>query len=139
MEKLEKKIKELNLEEKIFLAGEVEKEDVKDYYAAGDIFVYASKSETQGMIISEAMYMGLPIVAVKSTGVEDLVEDGISGFLVQEENVKFSEAVEKLVNDEKLRGKISDQGKRIVHEKYTAKICTQKLLVIYERLIKDLK
>ena len=47
----------------------------KDYYAAGDIFVYASKSETQGMVLTEAMYSGLPIVAVRATGAKDIVED----------------------------------------------------------------
>ena len=65
----------------IIFTGIAERENLKNYYAAGDIFVYASKSETQGMIITEAMYMGLPIVAVKATGIESLVENNVNGIL----------------------------------------------------------
>ena len=69
---------------------------VKNRKNAGDVFVYASKSETQGMIITEAMYMGLPIVAVKATGIESLAEDSVNGILVSEEKGRFVKAVEKL-------------------------------------------
>lgn len=139
LEKLQKRIKELNLAEKIFLAGEVKKEAVKDYYVAGDIFVYASKSETQGMIISEAMYMGLPVIAVKATGVKDTVENNISGILVSEDKNEFKLALEKLIVDDNLRKSFSEAGKRIAREKFTTKVCTQKLLEIYQKTINDLK
>jgi len=139
LEELQGKIKKLNLEEKIFLAGEVKKEEVKNYYAASDIFVYASKSETQGMIISEAMYAGLPVVAVEATGVKDTVEHGINGFLVFEDKKEFKNALEKLIVDKELRQKFSDQGKRMAKEKYTAKVCAQNLLNLYEKVITDFK
>jgi len=139
LEELQGKIKKLNLEEKIFLAGEVKKEEVKNYYAASDIFVYASKSETQGMIISEAMYAGLPVVAVEATGVKDTVEHGINGFLVFEDKKEFQNALEKLIVDKELRQKFSDQGKRMAKEKYTAKVCAQNLLNLYEKVITDFK
>ena len=139
LEKLQEKTKELGLEGKIFFSGEVKKEEVKNYYAAGDIFVYASKSETQGMIISEAMYLGLPVVAVEATGVKDAVENNVSGYLVSENKKEFQEAVEKLIVDENLRHNFSENGKRIAREKYTAKVCTQKLLAIYQKAITDYK
>lgn len=137
LEKIQERVKELKLEEKIFFAGEVKKEEVKDYYAAGDIFVYASKSETQGMIISEAMYMGLPVVAVKATGVKDAVENEVSGFLVSEDKKKFQKALEKLIKDGELRKSFSEAGKRIARESYTAQVCAQKLLSLYEKTIAD--
>jgi len=136
---LKEKTKKENLEGRIFFTGEVKKEEVKDFYAAGDIFVYASKSETQGMIISEAMYMNLPVVAVKAIGIKDAVCDGESGILVEEDEKEFQSALEKLINNNELRKKMGEVGRKIVLENYTSKICAQKLLEIYNRNIFDFK
>lgn len=129
--------KENDLEERIIFEGIVDKKEIKNYYAAGDIFVYASKSETQGMIIAEAMYMRLPIVAVCATGICDLVEDKVNGFLVSEKEDEFAGAVTKLINDAYLRKKFGEESARIAREKYTDKICAQKMLEIYEKAIRN--
>lgn len=129
--------KENDLEERIIFEGIVDKKEIKNYYAAGDIFIYASKSETQGMIVSEAMYAGLPIVAVRATGICDLVEDNVNGFLVSEKEDEFAEAVTKLIGDADLRKKFADESARIAREKYTDKICAQKMLEIYEKAIRN--
>lgn len=133
------KLKELarknNLDGRIIFKGIVPKKELKNYYAAGDIFVYSSKSETQGMIISEAMYSSLPIVAVDAPGVCDLVQDEINGFLVPEDEKEFAMAVEKLIADENQRNKFSAESKRIAQENFTDKVCAQKMLEIYQNLI----
>jgi len=136
--KLKKKALDNNLSEKVIFTGEIKRKEVKNYYAAGDIFVCASKSETQGMLISEAMYIGLPIVAVKATGVSDLVEDNRSGFLVAEEKKTLSETVEKLIKNKNLCKTFSEESKKIAKEKYISKICAQKMLSIYEKLINEI-
>jgi len=137
MEPLRKMAESAGVGDQIVFAGQVKKGEVKDYFAAGDIFVYASKSETQGMIITEAMYMGLPVVAVNATGICDLVKNGIDGFLVSENEKEFSEAVSELINNEELRKEMGANGLRIAREKYTDKICAQKLLEIYKEAIED--
>ncbi|HAV11122.1 MAG TPA: hypothetical protein DCX32_01065 [Candidatus Moranbacteria bacterium] len=116
----------------VFASEDDRKEDV---FAAGDIFVYASKSETQGMVISEALYTGLPIVAVSATGVSDQVMDGASGFLVSENQEEFSKALEKLIDDKDLRAKFSENAKKIARENYTSSICAERMLKVYENLI----
>lgn len=126
-----------NVRKQVIFRGVVEREEVKNYCAAGDIFVYASKSETQGMIITEAMYMGLPVVAVDAPGICDLVQDDINGFLVSEQEEEFSEAVEKLISDADLRRKFGEASARIAREKYTDKICAEKLLEVYKKVIKQ--
>jgi len=133
---LEKITAENKLEDRIILAGIVSKEKLKDYYAAGDIFVYGSKSETQGMVLTEAMYMGLPIVAVKSTGAIDIIEEDKTGFLVPEDAGEFARAVQKLINDKNLRRQFSEAAKKIAREKYTAKVCGEKMLEVYNKLLK---
>ena len=152
---LKEKAKKENLENRIIFAGVVDRENIKNYYAAGDIFVYASKSETQGMIITEAMYMGLPIVAIKATGIESLVENNVNGILISEDSPseiasstlsakadisrgkdEFISAVKKLIADKDLRKKMAEESARIVREKYTSKICTEKMLEVYDEVIK---
>ncbi|MDD3486943.1 MAG: glycosyltransferase [Candidatus Moranbacteria bacterium] len=130
-----KKIDGLGLRERIILAGIVSSDEKKNYYAAGDIFVYASKSETQGMILTEAMYSGLPIVAVRTTGVKDVVEDGRTGFLTEEDREEFSEAAQKLIDDAELRRNFGEEAARTAREKYTATVCGERMLGVYERVI----
>lgn len=66
-DRLEKRIKEMDLDESITLVGAVEPESMKIWYTMADLFVFASKSETQGMVILEAMAGGSPVVAMRAT------------------------------------------------------------------------
>lgn len=120
---------------RVFLAGEITHDEVKNYFSASDIFIYGSKSETQGMFSMEAMYMGLPVVAVLATGTNSLVLNNGNGFLVSEEEKEFSEAVLKLVNDKDLREKFSEVSKRIARTNFTSEICAKKMLEVYENCL----
>jgi 1,2-diacylglycerol 3-alpha-glucosyltransferase len=135
-EKLIKKILDAGLSDKTIFVGIVGDSEKKDYYAAGDIFVYASKSETQGMVLTEAMHVGLPIVAVRATGVKDIVENRKTGFLVSEDKKEFGSAVQKLIDDDGLRKKFGEEAGKATREKYTAKVCAEKMLKAYEQAVK---
>ncbi len=137
--KLKSIISREKLESKVIFTGIVSEDEKKNHYAAGDIFVYASKSETQGMVLTEAMYSGLPIVAVRATGVKDIVEDGKTGFLVAEDKEKFGEAVRRLMDDESLRKKFGEEAKRAAREKYTSGACAKKMQGVYENAIANHK
>jgi glycosyltransferase involved in cell wall biosynthesis len=114
----------------------VSKVELKNYLAAGDIYLNASQSETQGMTVSEAMYMGLPIVAVKATGTNSLVKNGENGILVSENAKEFCRAVEKLIADSGLRKNMSLASAKIARENFTDEVCARKMLKVYESLIK---
>ncbi len=132
---MKKNIADNNLLDQIFFAGLVAPKEMKNYYASADIFVYSSKSETQGMIITEAMASGLPIVAVQATGVCDLVVNNESGFLVRENKKEFINAVNKLIDSQKMRLTFGKKAKEISRQKYTAEICANQMLKIYKELI----
>ena len=134
--KLEEFCKKEGIVEKVIFCGEVERSEIKNYYAAADIFVYSSKSETQGMIITEAMYMGLPIVALSAPGVSSLVLNRGNGFLVSEKEIDFQAAVEKLIADRELRDKFSEVSARLAREKFTSGVCAEKMLEVYEECLK---
>jgi len=85
--KLEQIVVENKLASQVIFAGFIDNDDKEDYYATGDIFIFASKSETQGMILTEAMYSNLPIVAVRAPGAQDIIVDGETGYLIEKEQL----------------------------------------------------
>lgn len=82
-EKLCRRIGELALTEEIILTGEVRNEDMKEYCAASDLFLFSSRSETQGIVLLEAMAVGTPVLALRATGTDDIVINGVNGYMTQ--------------------------------------------------------
>ena len=134
---IKKYVAENGLQNKIILTDVVERQELKNYYAAADIFVYGSKSETQGMVVSEAMYCGLPIVAVNATGTSSLVLNNGNGFLVSENEEEFAAAVIKLIEDKDLRQKFGETSARIARIKFTSDVCAEEVLKVYGQVMAE--
>lgn len=134
-EEIENIISDNNMQERIILPGLILRDELKDYFSAADIFVYSSVSETQGNILSEAMYAGVASVAVNSTGSCDLVEHEKTGLLVPHDKDEFSVAVEKLTLDDGMRKAFGQESMRLAKEKYTDRVCAKRMIEVYEELI----
>jgi len=73
----------LGVADRVFFPGEISLQRVVDFYRHADLFVYTSRSETYGQVVSEALYCGLPVVAFQDgMGVSDQVTSGSDGVLV---------------------------------------------------------
>ncbi len=84
-----------NLSNQLYTVGILDSNEVANAYNAMDIFAFASKSETQGMVITEAMAGGAPVVAIDAPGVREVVRDQINGRLLQSENIdEFTAALD---------------------------------------------
>jgi 1,2-diacylglycerol 3-alpha-glucosyltransferase len=68
--------------DRLLLAGKRTGRPLREAYRAMDVFAFASKSETQGMVVAEAMAAGVPVVALNASGVREVVRDGENGFLL---------------------------------------------------------
>lgn len=84
-EMLEKKSASLGLTEEVIFVGAVSNQEIAPYFKAADAFLFASKTETQGIVVLEAFAGATPVIAVRASGVEDLVSDGKNGFLTMED------------------------------------------------------
>jgi 1,2-diacylglycerol 3-alpha-glucosyltransferase len=94
---------------------------IPDYYAASDLFVFASRTETQGVSIAEALAAGLPCVVVGAMGAAEAITDGCEGLVVPPREDQFRAAVARLIKDPQLRCKMANAARRkapqLSHEK----------------------
>lgn len=89
----EKLCEKLDITNETVFTGMLPNQETAAYYAAADAFLFASKTETQGIVILEAFAGGTPVLAVRASGVEDLVDTGVNGILTDEDRSTFAETL----------------------------------------------
>lgn len=110
LQKIRQKIKSEGIEDRFLICGETD--DVSDKLRSAAIFAFPSKQEGFGLAVLEAMAMGLPCIGLSEcSGVNKLVDDGVSGFLVQADPDHFAARLEMLINDFGLRRKLGAVGR----------------------------
>ncbi len=122
-------------ENKIIFTGAIPYSDVPYYYSMADVFVNASKTETQGLTIMEAMAAKLPIVIYNDENISEHIEDGVSGRLFDNEE-DFINKVISALNDKKLNEELIDNGCDVVNSLSKENFAIN-AVQIYEELIKD--
>ncbi|ADU62677.1 MULTISPECIES: glycosyltransferase [Pseudodesulfovibrio] len=106
-ERLYKMAETLGLQDTVLFPGAVPPETMPAYYSLGDIFVFASTSETQGMVILEAMASAMPVVSIRASGIDDFVVDGMTGFKTMQNISAWTEKVQLLLENDTLRHELS--------------------------------
>lgn len=133
-ERLETKVSTLGLDDEIVFTGNMPPRDVARCYLAADLFVFASTSETQGMVLIEAMAGGCPVVAVRASGVHDVVKEDFNGLMVAESTESWAKAVTSLLMDrEKLS--IMSENSRVFAGDYGEEKIAEQVLKLYRRVV----
>lgn len=128
---LEQEVARLGLETSVRFAGFLDRKRLVDLYRAADVFIFASKTETQGLVIVEAMAAGTPAVAVRAMGVRDVVRDGENGFLVPEDADALAERAVCVVADRELTARLA-QGALATAEETSLQNGVLRLVEVYE-------
>lgn len=98
----------LKLREHVVFIGYLQRgQALWDCYAAGDAFVFASRTETQGLVLLEAMALGLPVVSTAELGTSDLLRDCGGALLAREDVADFGAKVLRVLGDGELRAKLA--------------------------------
>jgi glycosyltransferase involved in cell wall biosynthesis len=127
---LKRLAQQLTVQDKVTFTGLLTRAEVYKCYLDADIFVFASISETQGLVIPEAKFAGLPVVAVRANGVSEMVQDGVDGFLTDLSKEIFSEKIKLLLQNEKLR---EEMGRNALQNanKFSARNYALNILKVY--------
>ena len=115
-EKLEKMAIELGIADDVRFLGKIVLPELADVYRIGSLFVTASETETQGIVLIEALASGLPLVAVDAGAVSELCQDGKDGILCQPKDVNgLAKAMIKILQDKDLCKRYSKAGLEIAN------------------------
>ena len=136
-EKYEKYAKDLGLENNVIFTGKVSWEDMPIYYHVSDIFVTASKTETQGLTIIEAMAANTIPVCMRDEAFQSMVTENLNGLFFETEE-EYQKAILDLYEDEKKLERFDKQA-RIQAEHYSSKNYADRVLEVYDRAIKEKK
>ena len=132
--KLEAQAKSLKIEKNVLFPGFIDPADVPKTYADADVFVFASQTETQGMVILEAFATRLPAVVVEDPAYKGVVRDGYNGFFVKKDTKAFAQKVSFLLNNSSDREKFS-QNAVSTAQKFSVEAMAEKLEGLYKELV----
>ncbi len=135
---LKKLAKELNVDKNVYFLGSVKHEDVPKIYGDADIFVFASQTETQGLVVLEALASGIPVIAVDDPAFKNVVDNGKNGYLVKHNINTFSEKVLLLLGNETIYKNFSESALMSVR-KFAIDNTAMYLEKLYEKVINEKK
>lgn len=140
---IKKLIKNLGIEDNVKIMGWCHKDELKKILNMADIFILTSVTTSNGYqegtptALLEAMSSGLPVISTYHAGIPEQVKDGKFGFLVPERDVDaLTKKLEYLIEHPELWPKMGHAGRRYVEENYDIEKLNDRLVTIYEMLIK---
>lgn len=134
-QEIRKVFRDAGLRRRLHLAGSLEGQDLVDAYHAMDVFVFASHSETQGMVLTEAMAAGRPVVALDASGVREVVVDGRNGRLLDSQDPEeFAAAVGGIASASSQQREQLGRAAVETAREFSMERCARDLMAVYERL-----
>ena len=115
-------------------------DELESYYKIADIFVLATKLDTWGLVVNEAIAKGLPVITTKTCGAGlELIKEGINGYLLDERNTNdLSTIINNLLNNKTLLNNISNRNV-LLSKKYTIETMVKDHLKIFKKIVGDEK
>jgi len=126
---------EQGVRDRVVFAGEVPFGEMPDFYRYADVFVHASLSETYGNVLGEALYSGMPTVAMADgMGASSQIESGVNGLLVSPNDPTpdaadeaFGRTVVGVVRDALLRKTLGQKAARAARDRYSPEVIEERL------------
>ena len=106
-----------------------------DFYRAADVFVFASETETQGLVLAEAAACGVPAVTVNGPGCDEVVRDGETGVLTKADPAALAEAAIGLLLDDERRIRMGHRARLVAEREFDVRLQIDRTLAVYEAAI----
>ncbi|MEO6569691.1 MAG: glycosyltransferase, partial [Opitutaceae bacterium] len=135
VEPLKAALAQLGVQDQLVLAGKLTGRALHEAYRAMDVFAFASKSETQGMVLAEAMAAGLPVVSLNASGVREVMRHGRNGFMLpaRASAENFAKELGRLAASASLLSSC-EQEARITADTFSKEHCATLALEFYEEI-----
>jgi 1,2-diacylglycerol 3-alpha-glucosyltransferase len=135
-ESIKHSIDKLGISNKVRMIGYLDRShELIACYKAADIFVFASKSETQGLVLLEAMAQGTAVVAIAELGTKSILIEG-EGVLIAKDDINdFADKVSVLLSEAPKRQMIGEKGRQYAQEKWGAGVLAKKVAKFYKSTI----
>ena len=104
-------------------------------YKAADVFVFASKSETQGLVLLEAMAQGTPVVAIAELGTASILIEEQGALISKENESEFVQKVHSLLINKQRRNLIGDAGREYALKNWSAQVQAERMVKFYSALL----
>jgi glycosyltransferase involved in cell wall biosynthesis len=134
-EGLEHETKKLCLSGNVMFIGYLDRHtELNSCYRSADIFLFSSRTETQGLVLLEAMAQGVPVVSIAEMGTKDVLREGAGVWIAKDELEDFSDKVIKMLRDDYARIQLGEAGRIYAHEWSAGKLA-ERMLAFYKYVI----
>jgi glycosyltransferase involved in cell wall biosynthesis len=131
--------RQLGLEDNVLFVGYLDRDStLLECYLAGDAFIFASRTETQGLVLLEAMALGVPVVSTAVMGTKDILAPRKGGLIAEEESQDFANKIIELLQDKLLQKRLGEEAKDYA-KTWTADEMATRLASFYEKIIENHK
>jgi 1,2-diacylglycerol 3-alpha-glucosyltransferase len=138
-ERLRRIARALPVAERIRFLGLRPHHSLAECYQAADVFLFASETETQGLVLAEAAACGLPAVAVDAPGCDEVVRDGDTGILTKGDPAALAEAVIGLLLDPERRRAMARRAREIAERLFDVKLQIDRTMAVYADAVARLR
>jgi len=121
--------------QQVVFSGQLPRQEVLDCCFSADLFVYASITETQGLVLTEAKACGLAVAALFGGGISDVIKNGIDGYITSRNIDVFIEHILRLLRDDNLRKEMGAKAKEDAHNRFSSISVAKRIESVYNRLI----
>ena len=136
-ETIERVVSRMAQPDQLVMAGPRTGQDLVDAYDAMDVFAFSSQSETQGMVLAEAMAAGVPAVALDGPGVREIVNDTNGSLLAGDApEAEFARTLLELTADRERLKQLGQAARRSARQ-FSIEKCADRVLDVYERQVRD--
>ncbi len=129
---LQRQVAERGLAENVRFVGYLDRSGpLLDCYRSANVFVFASRTETQGLVLLEAMALGLPVVSTAIMGTQSVLEGAAGAIVVGEDEVQFASAVEMVLKDRELQASLGARARQFVEARWSSAEMAKRMLELY--------
>ncbi|MDK2884081.1 glycosyltransferase family 4 protein [Pseudothermotoga sp.] len=135
---LQQLAKDIKVDHRVIFTGCMPRTELANYYRQADLFVFGSQTETQGLVVLEALAASTPVVAVAKMGIADVLKEGKGALLTKEASTtEFVEKVEQILSDESLAEKLRLEGKKYILHYWSIDSKAKLIGKIYETAVEE--